>query len=174
MCFSFHIWRSTAVSSSDQTTPRPLVLLALPAWSSLFFISECPSAHRLWQAPGAKIQRFLLTTHRLNEPQHRLEVNCTQTFFGGGLSTVYFKSALHFAFRGVWVLLECSHMRKKKCWLITLSLIGGLKGTKCAPPFWFGLILLCRIVVDLKEEMWYQKCHDPECKNFRSSSRLWP
>uniref|UniRef100_UPI0037E7BD09 DNA-directed primase/polymerase protein-like n=1 Tax=Semicossyphus pulcher TaxID=241346 RepID=UPI0037E7BD09 len=26
------------------------------------------------------------------------------------------------------------------------------------------------IVVDLKEEVWYQKCHDPECKNFRSSS----
>ncbi|XP_070710407.1 DNA-directed primase/polymerase protein [Pempheris klunzingeri] len=30
------------------------------------------------------------------------------------------------------------------------------------------------IVVDLKEEMWYQKCHDPECKNFRSSSYPLP
>lgn len=30
------------------------------------------------------------------------------------------------------------------------------------------------IVVDLKEEMWYQKCHDPECKNFRSSSHPLP
>lgn len=29
-----------------------------------------------------------------------------------------------------------------------------------------------RIVVDLKEEVWYQKCHDPECGNFRSSSGL--
>ncbi|XP_008409909.1 DNA-directed primase/polymerase protein isoform X2 [Poecilia reticulata] len=26
------------------------------------------------------------------------------------------------------------------------------------------------IVVDLKEEVWYQKCHDPDCRNFRSSS----
>ncbi|KAM4750895.1 DNA-directed primase/polymerase protein [Anableps anableps] len=25
------------------------------------------------------------------------------------------------------------------------------------------------IVVDLKEEIWYQKCHDPDCRNFRSS-----
>lgn len=32
----------------------------------------------------------------------------------------------------------------------------------------------CRIVVDLKEEAWYQKCHDPDCKNFRSSSKRWP
>lgn len=32
------------------------------------------------------------------------------------------------------------------------------------------LVLLFRIIVDLKEEVWYQKCHDPECKNFRSSS----
>ncbi|XP_073329940.1 DNA-directed primase/polymerase protein isoform X2 [Pagrus major] len=30
------------------------------------------------------------------------------------------------------------------------------------------------IVVDLKEEVWYQKCHDPECKNFRSSSYPLP
>ncbi|XP_070842083.1 DNA-directed primase/polymerase protein [Chaetodon trifascialis] len=30
------------------------------------------------------------------------------------------------------------------------------------------------IVVDLKEEVWYQKCHDPECKNFRSSSSPLP
>ncbi|XP_030275799.1 DNA-directed primase/polymerase protein isoform X1 [Sparus aurata] len=30
------------------------------------------------------------------------------------------------------------------------------------------------IVVDLKEEVWYQKCHDPECKNFRSSSHSLP
>nr|XP_040042200.1 DNA-directed primase/polymerase protein [Gasterosteus aculeatus aculeatus]XP_040042201.1 DNA-directed primase/polymerase protein [Gasterosteus aculeatus aculeatus] len=30
------------------------------------------------------------------------------------------------------------------------------------------------IVVDLKEEAWYQKCHDPDCKNFRSSSRPLP
>ncbi|XP_041789723.1 DNA-directed primase/polymerase protein isoform X2 [Chelmon rostratus] len=30
------------------------------------------------------------------------------------------------------------------------------------------------IVVDLKEEVWYQKCHDPECKNFRSSSHPLP
>ncbi|XP_044202940.1 DNA-directed primase/polymerase protein isoform X1 [Thunnus albacares] len=30
------------------------------------------------------------------------------------------------------------------------------------------------IVVDLKEEAWYQKCHDPECKNFRSSSYPLP
>ncbi|XP_038160675.1 DNA-directed primase/polymerase protein [Cyprinodon tularosa] len=26
------------------------------------------------------------------------------------------------------------------------------------------------IVVDLKEEVWYQKCHDPDCRIFRSSS----
>ncbi|XP_061767934.1 DNA-directed primase/polymerase protein isoform X2 [Nerophis ophidion] len=26
------------------------------------------------------------------------------------------------------------------------------------------------IVVDLKEEVWYQKCHDPDCRNYRSSS----
>ncbi|XP_029005159.1 DNA-directed primase/polymerase protein isoform X2 [Betta splendens] len=26
------------------------------------------------------------------------------------------------------------------------------------------------IVVDLKDEVWYQKCHDPDCRNFRSSS----
>ncbi|XP_021164818.2 DNA-directed primase/polymerase protein [Fundulus heteroclitus] len=26
------------------------------------------------------------------------------------------------------------------------------------------------IVVDLKVEVWYQKCHDPDCRNFRSSS----
>ncbi|KAM9856849.1 DNA-directed primase/polymerase protein [Aulostomus maculatus] len=30
------------------------------------------------------------------------------------------------------------------------------------------------IVVDLKEEMWYQKCHDPDCRNFRSSSYPLP
>ncbi|KAM3622587.1 uncharacterized protein V6R79_000696 [Siganus canaliculatus] len=30
------------------------------------------------------------------------------------------------------------------------------------------------IVVDLREEVWYQKCHDPECKNFRSSSYPLP
>ncbi|KAM9363872.1 DNA-directed primase/polymerase protein [Symphorus nematophorus] len=30
------------------------------------------------------------------------------------------------------------------------------------------------IVVDLKEEVWYQKCHDPECKSFRSSSYPLP
>ncbi|CAL9700137.1 unnamed protein product [Knipowitschia caucasica] len=30
------------------------------------------------------------------------------------------------------------------------------------------------IVVDLKEEVWYQKCHDPDCKNFRSSSYPLP
>ncbi|XP_077381456.1 DNA-directed primase/polymerase protein [Festucalex cinctus] len=30
------------------------------------------------------------------------------------------------------------------------------------------------IVVDLKEEVWYQKCHDPECRNFRSSSYALP
>ncbi|XP_077575790.1 DNA-directed primase/polymerase protein isoform X1 [Stigmatopora nigra] len=30
------------------------------------------------------------------------------------------------------------------------------------------------ILVDLKEEMWYQKCHDPECRNFRSSSYPLP
>ncbi|XP_074519324.1 DNA-directed primase/polymerase protein [Halichoeres trimaculatus] len=30
------------------------------------------------------------------------------------------------------------------------------------------------IVVDLKEEVWYQRCHDPECKNFRSSSYPLP
>ncbi|KAF7666240.1 hypothetical protein LDENG_00112840 [Lucifuga dentata] len=30
------------------------------------------------------------------------------------------------------------------------------------------------IVVDLKEEVWYQKCHDPECRNFRSSSYPLP
>uniref|UniRef100_A0A3Q3W3Z1 DNA-directed primase/polymerase protein n=1 Tax=Mola mola TaxID=94237 RepID=A0A3Q3W3Z1_MOLML len=29
------------------------------------------------------------------------------------------------------------------------------------------------IIVDLKEEVWYQKCHDPECKNFKSSSTLY-
>lgn len=42
------------------------------------------------------------------------------------------------------------------------------------PPVWFGLIVLCRIIVDLMEEVWYQKCHDPECKNFRSSSMSGP
>ncbi|XP_061685419.1 DNA-directed primase/polymerase protein [Syngnathoides biaculeatus] len=30
------------------------------------------------------------------------------------------------------------------------------------------------IVVDLKEEVWYQKCHDPECRNFRSLSYPLP
>ncbi|XP_034448872.1 DNA-directed primase/polymerase protein [Hippoglossus hippoglossus] len=30
------------------------------------------------------------------------------------------------------------------------------------------------IVVDLKEEAWYQKCHDPDCRNFRSSSNPLP
>ncbi|XP_054460505.1 DNA-directed primase/polymerase protein [Anoplopoma fimbria] len=30
------------------------------------------------------------------------------------------------------------------------------------------------IVVDLKEEVWYQKCHDPECRSFRSSSYPLP
>lgn len=30
------------------------------------------------------------------------------------------------------------------------------------------------IVVDLKEEVWYQKCHDPNCRNFRSSSYPLP
>lgn len=45
---------------------------------------------------------------------------------------------------------------------------------QCAPSFWFRFVHLCRIVVDLKEEVWYQKCHDPDCRNFRSSSMLWP
>uniref|UniRef100_A0A1A8P3H4 DNA-directed primase/polymerase protein n=1 Tax=Nothobranchius pienaari TaxID=704102 RepID=A0A1A8P3H4_9TELE len=31
-----------------------------------------------------------------------------------------------------------------------------------------------RIVVDLKQEVWYQKCHDPNCRNFRSSSYPLP
>ncbi|CAJ1052347.1 DNA-directed primase/polymerase protein [Xyrichtys novacula] len=30
------------------------------------------------------------------------------------------------------------------------------------------------IVADLKEEVWYQKCHDPNCKNFRSTSYPLP
>uniref|UniRef100_A0A3Q3IHA7 DNA-directed primase/polymerase protein n=1 Tax=Monopterus albus TaxID=43700 RepID=A0A3Q3IHA7_MONAL len=30
------------------------------------------------------------------------------------------------------------------------------------------------IVVDLKAEVWYQKCHDPDCRNFRSSSYPLP
>uniref|UniRef100_A0A3B4ADG7 DNA-directed primase/polymerase protein n=1 Tax=Periophthalmus magnuspinnatus TaxID=409849 RepID=A0A3B4ADG7_9GOBI len=30
------------------------------------------------------------------------------------------------------------------------------------------------IIVDLREEVWYQKCHDPDCKNFRSSSYPLP
>ncbi|TNM85901.1 hypothetical protein fugu_008172 [Takifugu bimaculatus] len=30
------------------------------------------------------------------------------------------------------------------------------------------------IIADLKEEVWYQKCHDPECRNFRSSSYPLP
>ncbi|XP_041838937.1 DNA-directed primase/polymerase protein [Melanotaenia boesemani] len=30
------------------------------------------------------------------------------------------------------------------------------------------------IVVDLKEEVWCQKCHDPDCRNFRSSSYPLP
>ncbi|XP_072241131.1 DNA-directed primase/polymerase protein-like [Leuresthes tenuis] len=30
------------------------------------------------------------------------------------------------------------------------------------------------IVVDFKEEVWYQKCHDPDCRNFRSSSYPLP
>ncbi|XP_068607276.1 DNA-directed primase/polymerase protein [Brachionichthys hirsutus] len=30
------------------------------------------------------------------------------------------------------------------------------------------------IIVDLKDESWYQKCHDPECKTFRSSSYPLP
>lgn len=39
----------------------------------------------------------------------------------GGLSSV--------CFRGVWVLLKCSHVHKK-CWVTTLSLFRGLKRTK--------------------------------------------
>ncbi|KAF3687721.1 DNA-directed primase/polymerase protein [Channa argus] len=35
-------------------------------------------------------------------------------------------------------------------------------------------IMYVKIVVDLKDEMWYQKCHDPDCKNFRSSSYPLP
>ncbi|KAA8594754.1 hypothetical protein FQN60_011889 [Etheostoma spectabile] len=31
-----------------------------------------------------------------------------------------------------------------------------------------------KIVVDLKKEEWYQKCHDPECRNFRSPSYPLP
>lgn len=45
-----------------------------------------------------------------------------------------------------------------------------LKMVECSYAFWFGSVTLCRIVVDLKEDVWYQKCHDPECRNFRSSS----
>lgn len=30
------------------------------------------------------------------------------------------------------------------------------------------------IVVDLKDEVWYQKCHDPDCRHFRSSSYPLP
>ncbi|XP_040000901.1 DNA-directed primase/polymerase protein isoform X2 [Xiphias gladius] len=30
------------------------------------------------------------------------------------------------------------------------------------------------IVVDLKEDVWYQKCHDPDCRKFRSSSYPLP
>uniref|UniRef100_A0A3Q3EFV8 DNA-directed primase/polymerase protein n=1 Tax=Kryptolebias marmoratus TaxID=37003 RepID=A0A3Q3EFV8_KRYMA len=30
------------------------------------------------------------------------------------------------------------------------------------------------IVVDFKEEVWYQKCHDPDCRNFRSSTYPLP
>lgn len=39
--------------------------------------------------------------------------------------------------------------------------------------FWSAFLIFCRIIADLKEEVWYQKCHDPECRNFRSSSKLW-
>ena len=39
--------------------------------------------------------------------------------------------------------------------------------------YWSGFHIFCRIIVALKEEVWYQKCHDPECRNFRSSSKLW-
>lgn len=39
--------------------------------------------------------------------------------------------------------------------------------------FWSSFPIFCRIIVALKEEVWYQKCHDPECRNFRSSSKLW-
>lgn len=38
--------------------------------------------------------------------------------------------------------------------------------------FWSGFPIFGRIIVALKEEVWYQKCHDPECRNFRSSSKL--
>lgn len=38
--------------------------------------------------------------------------------------------------------------------------------------FNLGFLIFCRIIADLKEEVWYQKCHDPECRNFRSSSKL--
>ncbi|MEQ2177356.1 hypothetical protein GOODEAATRI_002653, partial [Goodea atripinnis] len=38
--------------------------------------------------------------------------------------------------------------------------------------FLASLVCNVRIVVDLKEEVWYQKCHDPDCRNFRSSSML--
>ncbi|MEQ2201213.1 hypothetical protein XENOCAPTIV_009133 [Xenoophorus captivus] len=38
--------------------------------------------------------------------------------------------------------------------------------------FLASLVCNIRIVVDLKEEVWYQKCHDPDCRNFRSSSML--
>lgn len=36
------------------------------------------------------------------------------------------------------------------------------------------LLNLYRIIIDLKEEVWYQRCHDPECRsqNYRSSSRF--
>lgn len=39
--------------------------------------------------------------------------------------------------------------------------------------FWSGFAIFGRIIVALKEEVWYQKCHDPECRNFKSSSKLW-
>lgn len=38
--------------------------------------------------------------------------------------------------------------------------------------YWKQKYFICRILVDLKKEVWYQKCHDPVCKekNFRSQS----
>ena len=93
----------------------------------------CGQYDRLWPKYMAKevtIQwkmqenpvRFVFTMRRLGEPYRWLLANCTETTSRGGLSMVRFK--------GVWVRLLCSHMRKK-CWVIGLSLFEGLKGTKC-------------------------------------------
>ena len=43
-------------------------------------------------------------------------------------------------------------------------------GAPARVPLWH---LLCRIVVDLANSVFYQKCHDPECRRVDFKSRGW-